>query len=135
LNLQAPQRSCAKPKPSIKYGAFVSVSGDPRCCRDSKVRRTGTITGVASAVIGQPSRAFAGKAMDGQKSATRTRCRIIRLTKKAAPRLLGRFGVGPQTACTLLVTARVTTPPATSEAALAVCGNQSFKHQQGSAAS
>lgn len=48
---------------------------------------------------------------------------LNRLTKKAAPRLLTRFGVGPQTAATLLVTAGDNPTRLRSEAALAaLCG-------------
>ena len=48
---------------------------------------------------------------------------LTRLTKLAAPRLLGRFGVGPQTAATLLVTAGDNPTRLRSEAALAaLCG-------------
>ena len=48
---------------------------------------------------------------------------LTRLTKLAAPRLLGRFGVGPQTAATLLVTAGDNPTRLRNEAALAaLCG-------------
>ena len=48
---------------------------------------------------------------------------LSRLTKLAAPRLLARFGVGPQTAATLLVTAGDNPTRLRSEAALAaLCG-------------
>ena len=48
---------------------------------------------------------------------------LARLTKKAAPRLLARFGVGPQTAATLLITAADNPTRLHSEAALAaLCG-------------
>ena len=48
---------------------------------------------------------------------------LSRLTKLAAPRLLARFGVGPQTAATLLVTAGDNPMRLRSEAALAaLCG-------------
>ena len=48
---------------------------------------------------------------------------IGRLTKLAAPRLLSRFGVGPQTAATLLVTAGDNPTRLRNEAALAaLCG-------------
>lgn len=48
---------------------------------------------------------------------------LTRLTKLAAPRLLGRFGVGPQTAATLLVTAGDNPTRLRTEAALAaLCG-------------
>lgn len=48
---------------------------------------------------------------------------LARLTKQAAPRLLGRFGVGPQTAATLLVTAGDNPTRLRNEAALAaLCG-------------
>ena len=48
---------------------------------------------------------------------------LNRLTKLAAPRLLGRFGVGPQTAATLLVTAGDNPTRLRNEAALAaLCG-------------
>ena len=43
---------------------------------------------------------------------------LARLTKKAAPRLLSRFGVGPQTAATLLITAGDNLTRLHSEAAL-----------------
>ena len=48
---------------------------------------------------------------------------LTRLTKLAAPRLLSRFGVGPQTAATLLVTAGDNPTRLRNEAALAaLCG-------------
>ena len=48
---------------------------------------------------------------------------LTRLTKLAAPRLLDRFGVGPQTAATLLVTAGDNPTRLRNEAALAaLCG-------------
>ncbi len=48
---------------------------------------------------------------------------LARLTKLAAPRLLGRFGVGPQTAATLLITAGDNPTRLRNEAALAaLCG-------------
>ena len=48
---------------------------------------------------------------------------LARLTKLAAPRLLARFGVGPQTAATLLVTAGDNPSRLRNEAALAaLCG-------------
>ena len=48
---------------------------------------------------------------------------LIRLTKLAAPRILGRFGVGPQTAATLLITAGDNPSRLRNEAALAaLCG-------------
>lgn len=48
---------------------------------------------------------------------------LARLTKQAAPRLLSRFGVGPQTAATLLVTAGDNPTRLRNEAALAaLCG-------------
>ena len=48
---------------------------------------------------------------------------LTRLTKLAAPRLLARFGVGPQTAATLLVTAGDNPSRLRNEAALAaLCG-------------
>jgi transposase len=48
---------------------------------------------------------------------------LTRLTKLAAPRLLGRFGVGPQTAATLLITAGDNPTRLRNEAALAaLCG-------------
>jgi transposase len=48
---------------------------------------------------------------------------LTRLTKLAAPRLLARFGVGPQTAATLLVTAGDNPTRLRNEAALAaLCG-------------
>lgn len=48
---------------------------------------------------------------------------LTRLTKLAAPRLLGRFGVGPQTAAALLVTAGDNPTRLRNEAALAaLCG-------------
>ena len=48
---------------------------------------------------------------------------LNRLTKLAAPRLLGRFGVGPQTAAKLLVTAGDNPTRLRNEAALAaLCG-------------
>ena len=48
---------------------------------------------------------------------------LARLTKLAAPRLLARFGVGPQTAATLLVTAGDNPTRLRNEAALAaLCG-------------
>ena len=48
---------------------------------------------------------------------------LSRLTRQAAPRLLARFGVGPQTAATLLVTAGDNPTRLRNEAALAaLCG-------------
>lgn len=48
---------------------------------------------------------------------------LFRLTKMAAPRLLERFGVGPQTAATLLITAGDNPTRLRNEAALAaLCG-------------
>ena len=48
---------------------------------------------------------------------------LARLTKKTAPRLLARFGIGPQTAAALLVTAGENPTRLHSEAALAaLCG-------------
>ena len=48
---------------------------------------------------------------------------LTRLTKLAAPRILGRFGVGPQTAATLLITAGDNPTRLRNEAALAaLCG-------------
>lgn len=48
---------------------------------------------------------------------------LTRLTKLAAARILGRFGVGPQTAATLLITAGDNPTRLRNEAALAaLCG-------------
>lgn len=48
---------------------------------------------------------------------------LARLTKLAAPRILGRYGVGPQTAATLLITAGDNPSRLRNEAALAaLCG-------------
>ena len=57
---------------------------------------------------------------------------LARLTKKATPRLLGRFGVGSQTACTLLVTAGDNPTRLHSEAALAaLCGTSPLQASSG----
>jgi len=57
---------------------------------------------------------------------------LARLTKKAAPRLLARFGVGPQTAATLLITAGDNPTRLHSEAALAaLCGTSPLQASSG----
>ena len=57
---------------------------------------------------------------------------LARLTNKAAPRLLSRFGVGPQTAATLLVTAGDNPTRLHSEAALAaLCGTSPLQASSG----
>jgi transposase len=57
---------------------------------------------------------------------------LARLTKKAAPRLLSRFGVGPQTASTLLITAGDNPTRLHSEAALAaLCGTSPLQASSG----
>ena len=57
---------------------------------------------------------------------------LARLTKKAAPRLLSRFGVGPQTAATLLITAGDNPTRLRSEAALAaLCGTSPLQASSG----
>lgn len=57
---------------------------------------------------------------------------LARMTKKAAPRLLARFGVGPQTAATLLVTAGDNPTRLHSEAALAaLCGTSPLQASSG----
>ena len=57
---------------------------------------------------------------------------LARLTKKAAPRLLARFGVGPQTASTLLITAGDNPTRLHSEAALAaLCGTSPLQASSG----
>jgi transposase len=57
---------------------------------------------------------------------------LARLTKKAAPRLLERFGVGPQTAATLLVAAGDNPTRLHSEAALAaLCGTSPLQASSG----
>ena len=57
---------------------------------------------------------------------------LARMTKKAAPRLLSRFGVGPQTAATLLVTAGDNPTRLHSEAALAaLCGTSPLQASSG----
>ena len=57
---------------------------------------------------------------------------LARLTKKAAPRLLSRFGVGPQTAATLLITAGDNPTRLHSEAALAaLCGTSPLQALSG----
>ena len=57
---------------------------------------------------------------------------LAHLTKKAAPRLLSRFGVGPQTAATLLVTAGDNPARLRSEAALAaLCGASPLQASSG----
>ena len=57
---------------------------------------------------------------------------LARLTKKAALRLLSRFGVGPQTACTLLITAGDNPTRLHSEAALAaLCGTSPLQASSG----
>ena len=58
--------------------------------------------------------------------------KLARLTKKAAPRLLDRFGVGPQTAATLLVAAGDNPTRLHSEAALAaLCGTSPLQASSG----
>ena len=57
---------------------------------------------------------------------------LARLTRKAAPRLLSRFGVGPQTAATLLITAGDNPTRLHSEAALAaLCGTSPLQASSG----
>ena len=57
---------------------------------------------------------------------------LARLSKKAAPRLLARFGVGPQTAATLLVTAGDNPTRLHSESALAaLCGTSPLQASSG----
>ncbi|RZL87602.1 MAG: IS110 family transposase [Variovorax sp.] len=57
---------------------------------------------------------------------------LARLTKLAAPRLLARFGVGPQTAATLLVTAGDNPTRLRNEAALAaLCGASPLEASSG----
>jgi transposase len=57
---------------------------------------------------------------------------LARLTKKAAPRLLLRFGVGPHTAATLLMTAGDNPTRLHSEAALAaLCGTSPLQASSG----
>ena len=57
---------------------------------------------------------------------------LARMTKKAAPRLLSCFGVGPQTAATLLVTAGDNPTRLRSEAALAaLCGTSPLQASSG----
>ena len=57
---------------------------------------------------------------------------LARLTKKAAPRLLARFGVGPQTAATLLITAGDNPTRLHSESALAaLCGTSPLQASSG----
>jgi hypothetical protein len=57
---------------------------------------------------------------------------LAHLTKKAAPRLLSRFGMGPQTAATLLVTAGDNSARIHSEAALAtLCGASPLQASSG----
>lgn len=57
---------------------------------------------------------------------------LARLTKKAAPRLIARFGVGPQTAATLLITAGDNPTRLHSEAALAaLCGTSPLQASSG----
>ena len=57
---------------------------------------------------------------------------LARMTKKAAPRLLSRFGVGLQTAATLLVTAGDNPTRLRSEAALAaLCGTSPLQASSG----
>ena len=57
---------------------------------------------------------------------------LARLTKKAAPRLLSRFGVGPQTASTLLITAGDNPSRLRNEAALAaLCGTSPLQASSG----
>ena len=54
------------------------------------------------------------------------------MTKKAAPRLLARFGIGPQTAATLLITAGDNPTRLHSEAALAaLCGTSPLQASSG----
>lgn len=57
---------------------------------------------------------------------------LSRMTKKAAPRLLSRFGVGPQTVATLLVTAGDNPTRLHSEAALAaLCATSPLQASSG----
>lgn len=57
---------------------------------------------------------------------------LARLTKKTAPRLLARFGVGPQTAAALLITAGDNPTSLHSEAALAaLCGTSPLQASSG----
>ena len=57
---------------------------------------------------------------------------LARLTKKAAPRLLARFGIGPQTAAILLITAGDNPTRLHSEAALAAfCGTNPLQTSSG----
>ena len=57
---------------------------------------------------------------------------LARLTKKTAPRLLARFGVGPLTAATLLITAGDNPTRLHSEAALAaLCGTSPLQASSG----
>ena len=57
---------------------------------------------------------------------------LARLTKKTAPRLLARFGVGPQTAAALLITAGDNPTRLHSEAALAaLCGTSPLQASSG----
>ena len=57
---------------------------------------------------------------------------LARLSKTAAPRLLSRFGVGPQTAATLLITAGDNPTRLHSEAALAaLCGTSPLQASSG----
>ena len=59
---------------------------------------------------------------------------LARLTKKAAPRLLARFGVGPQTAAALLITAGDNPTRLYSESALAaLCGTSPLQASSGKA--
>ena len=57
---------------------------------------------------------------------------LARLTKKTVPRLLARFGVGPQAAATLLITAGDNPTRLHSEAALAaLCGTSPLQASSG----
>jgi transposase len=57
---------------------------------------------------------------------------LANLTKRAGQRLLGQFGVGPQTAATLLVTAGVNPERLYSEAAMAaLCGASPLQASSG----
>jgi transposase len=54
------------------------------------------------------------------------------MTKKAAPRLLSRFGIGPQTASTLLIAAGDNPTSLRSKAALtALCGTSPLQASSG----
>lgn len=77
----------------------------------------------AMASLGTTLRLLARRWMALDKEVRELDTQLARLAKQAAPRLLARFGVGPQTAATLLVTAGDNPTRLRNEAAMAaLCG-------------